>query len=142
MSKKQVIEIIEIFFELSLVLMFSVALFLFAVIECDCFKSVGLLFLSICGALVLPITVLWRPMQERCPGNIGPRIANLNIPIKDRYLILKKSLIISFIMLIVYLSSWIYMRQEVLGLILIIIFTLIVISGLSVVIRNLRRLKV
>lgn len=90
MSKKQVIEIIEIFFELSLVLMFSVALFLFAVIECDCFKSVGLLFLSICGALVLPIIVLWRPMQERCPGNIGPRIANLNIPIKDRCLILKK----------------------------------------------------
>ena len=142
MSKKQVIEIMDVFFELLLVLMFSVALFLFAVIECDCFKSVGLLFLSICATLVLPITILWRPMQERYPGNIGPRIANLNIPIKDRCLILKKSLMISFIMLIVYLSGWIYMRQEVLGLILIIIFTLIVISGLSIVIRSLRRLKV
>ena len=140
MSKKKLIERIEIFFKLLLVLMFSVLLFLFAVIECNCFKSVELLSLFICVALVLPIIVLW-PVDERCrcPGNIGPRKANLNIPIKDRYLILKKSLLISFIMLIVYLSSWIYMQQEVLGLILIIIFILIVISGVCIAVRNLRK---
>jgi hypothetical protein len=140
MSKKKLIERIDIFFKLLLVLMFSVLLFLFAVIECNCFKSVGLLSLSIFVAFVLPINVLW-PAGERCrcPGNIGPRKANWNIPIKDRYLILKKSLLISFIMLIVYLSSWIYMQQEVLGLILIIIFILIVISGLCIAVRNLRR---
>lgn len=140
MSKKKLIERIEIFFKLLLVFIFSLLLFLFAVIECNCFKSVGLLFLSICVALVFPIIMLW-PADERCrcPGNIGPRNANWNIPIKDRYLILKKSLLISFIMLIVYLSSWIYMQQEVLGLILIIIFILIVISGLCIAVRNLRR---